>query len=413
MSRTVSTTTEERNSPYPLIFKELTQRYEELTQAGKSLESSPRISVVGECGTHAARLFESLFGTPCGEAEHRGDNGAWQVQATFNLEDVPGLGLVGADGSEERALAYLREADSIVLTMGVNRRPTDLERAVYSHIKRLDRPHAVVVYAPVVPDRTASNGKRPGHKPGHKPAKKPGDTKTEQPLVRRVLDSFGLLEVMDKQFDDPEREEAWRRWQGELQRSYDNQDLVSYFVDAASSPDLMRLARQIHDKLPTRLRLGMLRILAHRPSQDVLIADMITSLSNTAGFFGIAPIPYADVLAITPVQILLVCRIAAAHGKRITWKQAWSFLTTSGLVAGAGLGFRTLYRQLLKLIPGEGTIAAAGLGAAVGWSGTQVIGHAANAYFKAGSKLTPRQAADKAKEEVRENQTLPSLVERD
>ena len=69
------------------------------------------------------------------------------------------------------------------------------------------------------------------------------------------------------------------------------------------------------------------------------------------GVLGVAIfIPGADFPVLTLNQIRMVLRIAAAHGEELDKERAVEILT----VVAAGLGFRTVARQLVGLVPGFG-----------------------------------------------------------
>ena len=75
-------------------------------------------------------------------------------------------------------------------------------------------------------------------------------------------------------------------------------------------------------------------------------------------------------------QIRMVLRIAAAHGEALDRERAFEILS----VVAAGLGFRTLARQLVGVVPGLGWAVKGG----VAYGATLALGEAASAYFAAG-----------------------------
>ena len=95
------------------------------------------------------------------------------------------------------------------------------------------------------------------------------------------------------------------------------------------------------------------------------------------GVLGVAIfIPGADFPVLTLNQIRMVLRIAAAYGEELDKERAFEILS----VIAAGLGFRTVARQLVGLVPGLGWAVKGG----VAYGATLALGEAATAYFAAG-----------------------------
>jgi uncharacterized protein (DUF697 family) len=92
-----------------------------------------------------------------------------------------------------------------------------------------------------------------------------------------------------------------------------------------------------------------------------------------------------DLILLTKNQIVLVMRLAAAHGRKPAYtKQVKEMLAT----VGSALGWRMVARELVGLVP-------AGVGAAlkggIAYSGTVAVGKAALYYYQTGKKATPEQ----------------------
>lgn len=93
---------------------------------------------------------------------------------------------------------------------------------------------------------------------------------------------------------------------------------------------------------------------------------------------GVLPIPGADMPAITANQARLVLNIAAAYGEELSLERGKELL---GVLA-AGIGLRTLSRQLVKLVPVAGWAVAG----AIAYTGTLAMGQATILYFERGKK---------------------------
>jgi uncharacterized protein (DUF697 family) len=104
---------------------------------------------------------------------------------------------------------------------------------------------------------------------------------------------------------------------------------------------------------------------------------IVKHFARQNGVLGVAIfIPGADFPVLTLNQIRMVLRIAAAHGEELDRERAFEVLS----VVAAGLGFRTVARQLVGLVPGFGWAVKGG----VAYGATLAVGEAAVAYFAAG-----------------------------
>ena len=125
-------------------------------------------------------------------------------------------------------------------------------------------------------------------------------------------------------------------------------------------------------------RLPVLR----KPVSNALIEKF--SRQNTIAAVAIF-IPGADFPVLTLNQIRLVLRLASAHGVKIDQDRWPEVLAT----IGAGLGFRTVARQLLGVVPVAGWLVKG----TVAYAGTRAVGEAAHRYFHS---VSPAQDAESA-----------------
>ena len=96
----------------------------------------------------------------------------------------------------------------------------------------------------------------------------------------------------------------------------------------------------------------------------------------------------ADVILLTKNQLMMVMRLAAAHGKKPAYTRQVKELLS---VVGGALGWRTLARELVGIVPGGVGVA---LKATIAYSGTAAAGKAALWYYQTGK--TPSPAAIRA-----------------
>jgi uncharacterized protein (DUF697 family) len=142
------------------------------------------------------------------------------------------------------------------------------------------------------------------------------------------------------------------------------------------------IAERIADKAGETSHLLAARIPLLRPA----VVDGIVKRSSVQnGVLAVAIfVPGADFPVLTLNQIRMVLRIGAAYGEKLDRERAVEILT----VVAAGLGMRTVARQIVGLVPGLGWAVKGG----VAYTGTRALGAAAVAYFEAGGTKVPREA---------------------
>jgi uncharacterized protein (DUF697 family) len=117
--------------------------------------------------------------------------------------------------------------------------------------------------------------------------------------------------------------------------------------------------------------------------RETLTGVLVEKFSRQNGIVAVAIfVPGADFPVLTLNQIRLVLRLAATHGVEVDQDRWPEVLAT----IGAGLGFRTVARQLVGAIPVAGWLVKG----AVAYAGTRAVGEAAHRYFHsvAGEKQT-------------------------
>jgi uncharacterized protein (DUF697 family) len=114
-----------------------------------------------------------------------------------------------------------------------------------------------------------------------------------------------------------------------------------------------------------------------------VVDALVESFSRKNGILGAAIfVPGADFPVLTLNQLRLVLRIASAHGVEVDQSRVPEILAT----VGAGLGFRSVARQLLGAVPVAGWAIKGGMA----YAGTRALGEAADRYF---AGLAARPAA--------------------
>ena len=116
---------------------------------------------------------------------------------------------------------------------------------------------------------------------------------------------------------------------------------------------------------------------------------IVKAAAVTAAGIAAVPIPFADAVAIIPVQISMLAKISTAFGIDVD-KTFLGTLVAGTFTAVAGsMGGRALVGSLLKLIPGVGSAAGAAVSAAVAGTITTVFGEAYIAVLQTMLKDSP------------------------
>lgn len=173
-----------------------------------------------------------------------------------------------------------------------------------------------------------------------------------------------------------------------------NQDIILVLnkIDAAEDiPDLVKYV-QDHTKnqfvvTPISSRTGenmellqseVLQILEVKKKDLLMAANManksaiankwILAAGGSAAAIGATPIPGADFVPLTALQVGLMLRLSTLYDKRISKGNAKELIITT-VVGNVG---KTIFRQIIKVVPGAGMVA----GASVAGAMTIALGHA-------------------------------------
>lgn len=134
----------------------------------------------------------------------------------------------------------------------------------------------------------------------------------------------------------------------------------------------------ILERLPEPAQIEAVRALdVGREARRTVARTLVNSSSALAITVGLAPIPFADAFILLPLQAAMVTGIAYLSGRPWDRRAAAEWITSVGVVGGAGMGLRWGAQQLVKLVPGAGSV----VGAGVAGAGTLAIGRSAIAYF--------------------------------
>jgi GTP-binding protein Era len=151
-------------------------------------------------------------------------------------------------------------------------------------------------------------------------------------------------------------------------------------VSAKRGTRIPELVERIAELLPAAVQDSFVaQQTADAALKEKRIRALIYSKAGVCAAIALAPIPIADILVLTPIQMAMVATIGYFHGIEVTPERATELMG----VMGAGVGFREAARQLVKLVPGWGMAVSA----SVAFAGTVALGEAANVWFKRRMKV--------------------------
>lgn len=142
--------------------------------------------------------------------------------------------------------------------------------------------------------------------------------------------------------------------------------------------------------MPDAGRGTLVRIARVRGLQEELANNLTRATAAICAGVAAMPIPVADVIPLTTLQISLVAAIAWLSGRPLSKKAALEFLTAMGANAGLGFALREGARALIKFVfPGAGSMVSG----AVAFAGTMAVGAAARTYFLRNTTLEDAKRA--------------------
>jgi uncharacterized protein (DUF697 family) len=144
------------------------------------------------------------------------------------------------------------------------------------------------------------------------------------------------------------------------------------------------LCTLLYAHLPNAGRGAFVRLAQVRGLQEELAETLTQATAAVCAAIAAVPVPVADLVPITSLQVSLVVAIAWLSGRRIDTKSALELLASLGVNVGAAFALREGARALAKYVfPGGGSA----ISGAVAFAGTLAIGAAARAYYLRGEGL--------------------------
>ena len=153
---------------------------------------------------------------------------------------------------------------------------------------------------------------------------------------------------------------------------------------------MTELSTELFKLLPNAGRGMFVRIARVRGLQEELAMTLTKAVAALCAGVAAIPIPVADLIPITSMQVSLIAGIAWLSGRTLDLKASSEFLTALGMNVGAAFVLREAARALVKYVfPGGGSVVSG----AVAFAGTMALGAAARAYFIRGESIEDAKRA--------------------
>ena len=143
----------------------------------------------------------------------------------------------------------------------------------------------------------------------------------------------------------------------------------------------------IAGKLPQPAQLLFFQALQRKELLRQIAANLTSRFAGIATGIGATPLPIADIIVLTPLQLLLIAVVGGLSCKPLSMDTAKDYLAASGVALGAGVGLRLVAQQLARLVP----FAGLALSGSIAGAGTYALGKSAEAYFFGGEVVPPQQ----------------------
>lgn len=277
----------------------------------------------------------------------------------FALIDTPGADELSGEERKQMALESVDEAGITIFLLDATRGVTASDKSVFDDVvKRL-----------IAKTRAAVDGQAKG------------EAFTLKGLVsrRKLIVGLNKLDAVPR----GEREFVLHRASIDLGVSDNN--LLG--LSALKRRGIDAFARRMVDGAP-----AMAEALAEvMPAYaDEVATQLIMRYATAAATVAVTPIPFSHVIPLTTLQLALVVRIARLYGHDMSWKRSREVIPA----LAAGIGFREIFRQIVRLIP----VAGWALNGGIAFAGTFATGRAAQQLLRTGVRPTRAQIREWKKE---------------
>lgn len=179
-----------------------------------------------------------------------------------------------------------------------------------------------------------------------------------------------LIPPQEGDFDEGEAESELRRLLVDSAVPNESFDVVLW------REEQIVVDRVVH-RAPLQVRVRLAHLTWVRETKRDVAESVVRAASGITGAIATVPIPVADILPITGLQMSMIAVVAHISGREMSLKNAWEFGLGMGLNVGVGLALRSVARTAVRFIPLAGSVIAAGIAS----SATYTLGQGAISYF--------------------------------
>ena len=362
-------------------------------------QRAPALALVGRRGAGKSSLINALLGSKEAEVghvkaqtgrgkwfEHKTDRGSIEVLDTRGIQE--GSTPEEKDTAKNAVASIVVEIkkkvpDVIVFLV----KATETDSAIGADLDALERVYAEIerehrFRPPLVAIATHCDVIEPKVTRLHKASEEPPEDVEEK--MHRVSEVEHHLEVKIKERTKLGPHLVWTRGVS----SY-----LSFKADGTIRADerwrIDELVGTLVKHLPDAGKGTLVRISRVRGLQEELASNLTRATATLCAGVAALPIPVADVIPITTLQVTLIAGIAWLSGRPLDRVAAGEFLAAMGANVGMGFAFREGARALIKFVfPGAGSMVSG----AVAFAGTLAIGAAARQYFLSGATIEEAKA---------------------
>jgi predicted GTPase len=373
-------------------------------------QRAPAFALVGRRGAGKSSLVNSIFGSRVAEVghiksqtgrgkwfDHASDRGALSILDTRGIQE--GSKPAEDDSSKDAVSSILvelkRKVPDVVLFLV---KATEADSAIDADLQALERIYAEIerehrFRPPLIAIATHCDVLEPKATRLHREHDEPIEDITEKQT--RVYDVEHHIETKIKARNKLAPHLVWTRGVSTY---------MSFRDDGSLRADerwrIDELIGTLFKHIPDAGRGTFVRIARVRGLQDQLATDLTRSVAVICTGIAALPIPVADLIPLTMMQVTLVAAIAWLSGRPLDKRAAAEFLGAMGANVGAAFVLREGARALIKFVfPGAGSMVSG----AIAFAGTMAVGAAARQYFLRGGTIEEARAAfTKAKADAEE-----------
>jgi uncharacterized protein (DUF697 family)/predicted GTPase len=375
-------------------------------------QRAPAFALVGRRGAGKSSLVNALFGAKVAEVghvkaqtgrgkwfEHKSERGSISILDTRGVQE--GSNPAETDAAKDAVTSIVvelkRKVPDVILFLV---KASEADSAIDADLDALERVYAEIerehrFRPPLVALATHCDVLEPKATRLHKASEE--RTEEIEEKLARVSEVEHHLETKIKARGKLAPHLVWTRGLSTY---------ISFAKDDSVRADerwrIDELVGTLFKHMPDAGRGTFVRIARVRGLQEDLANNLTRATAAICAGIAALPIPVADVIPITTLQVTLIAGIAWLSGRPLDRKAAAEFLGAMGANVGLGFAFREGARALIKFVfPGAGSMVSG----AVAFAGTLAIGAAARNYFLRGTSI------EDAKKAFEETKTSPETTD--